>query len=144
MSLDRALRIEKEAQSRYADLFNDARRSHYTREKIRERTAEIRAMIPKGTPGHVHSYLWGYVTARHDEIYRRDLAWIHSLDGVLVTRVEVDADKQVIDGLTAWMRVNRDSELSRHVWKGEDGKPLWHCPYDERFLGVVQARKVAA
>lgn len=95
-------------------------------------------------PSHVQAYILGMLEARRNEIHRHHLVWALSLDGMVLSRSQVDAMTEKerdelyrkyalkktapeSDYLSPWSRIN--GEESCYVWKDVDGTPRPDKPF---------------
>lgn len=124
------------------DIFSIACHSKHTHEDM---TEEIKSMILDHTDftrltQYERGYFHGFWQAKRDALWGK-MWWLVSVDGELMTKIEVNALVAVEkdEGLdkepeyrSPWHRVN--SDLSRHVWPDDQGNPLRDKPFDRRFL----------
>ncbi len=116
-------------------------------------------------PAYVRGYLQAIVDTKRDEIYQRDMVWLLSCDGELLTSKEVDEKTRLewkeqerkfsfregaperewmpADYKSPWSRIN--SDLSRHCWmsypnpRTGERTILRDKPYDAKFRFVKTA-----
>lgn len=152
ITVQRAYKLQEKLTARIKDLMSQARHFHLTNEDIIDNMVQVRIHPDyHRAPRYVHAYCEGVYRTLREDIYNNRLMWVLSLDGKLVSSKEVDdltlwekehfpiASKSCnvfpngSSGYKSpWSRINND--LSRHVWKDVEGKPLLDKPFDARFL----------
>jgi hypothetical protein len=146
MTRARAYKLQSKLKLRLLDIFSSARSFCSTSEEISERTRKVLEENPK-MPAYVRGYLQAIVDTKRDEIFQRDLVWLLSCDGELLTSKEVDAlgEKEGSRNTykSPWSRIN--SDLSRHCWmsypdpRTGERTILRDKPYDAKFRFVKTA-----
>lgn len=144
MTHARAYKLQSKLRLRLLDIFSSARSFCSTSEEISERTRKVFEENPK-MPAYVRGYLQAIVDTKRDEIYQRDMVWLLSVDGNLLTSKEVDAlgEKEGSPYKSPWSRIN--SDLSRHCWMSDpdprtgERTILRDKPYDAKFRFVKTA-----
>lgn len=137
LSGQRAYKLMHVLRRRINDVFNTAIQLHQTHEHIGDRIKNQLHDSPEFArlPNTCKEYLFGYLHAKHDNVWHLCI-WMKSIDGKLLTTREVDELSRVekSEGLdkdpeykSPWHRV--DSDLSCFVWKDEQGKPLPDKPF---------------
>ena len=157
ISSDRAYRIQRKMISKVADIYSTHVHFHTTYEDCSEalRVSVLSSAELALCPERVRAYIDGYCEAMRDQVWRRNVMWVLSCDGKLMTSKEVDELTRVEEAANSatpntfptkeyrspWSRI--DSDLSRHVWKSAEGLPMYDKPFTRKFQAVKEVKEVS-
>lgn len=140
----RAYDLQRKWISHIRLIYSEAIHFRLTRDDISDRIVSGVMNTPEWerVAKHIQQYVQGYWEAKRESLFQEHIIWALSVDGKLMLNKEVDllTEEESLNPVlflspgyrSPWARV--DSDMSRHVWKGMNGKPLFNKPFDRRFV----------
>ena len=117
MKLNRAMKLQSEAQSKLRDLFSRARIYRLSHERMLEDRGKIYAGL-KGCPRWVSASLAGYWDAQTERLYEQELEYCsRQADGKLYSHHSASPNYYGKHGLSA-REVCENGAQTGHYWKG--------------------------
>ncbi len=125
MKIDRALKIRRDLELAYRDVYSSAKSFGFLSSEINEKLAESRKRIaPPKTPGWVFAYLDGYSRALNDSLYQTALVHGGYVNGIFYSTHSNRPDYYLKHGIepAAW---GGAAENTGHYWAHNTAKPFF-------------------
>ena len=129
MNLDRSFKIKQSAKQAIYSCYSMAKIGKSTSNQLHKNLRQVSELLPKGTPYHVISFLNGMKEVLSEQLYRNELEFCYTIDGVIYS-VYKNSERYYEKHNITPKQLCDDADKSGHYWIGTD-KPYF-IGYDKK------------